>query len=283
MATKKASSSKRKSAAKNKSADNQKTTTKISTVSATTAGKKLTKTFSLPSDKTSLVAALVAEFIGTFLLAASYIAGQGQPLYILFALVGIVLFIGAISGAHVNPAVTIGAWVTKKIKAVRALSYIVVQFLGAAMALIVLGAFVGGAEEVSAEAALYGQTAASLFAASALPEGKEWYVFFSEILGTLVLGFAFASVFSKRKDRTSSAFTIGLGLFVALLIAYTGSAYVGGTAILNPAVALSLDALSWQVWPLAVYILGPILGGVIGFVLYNIIGTKNNNKDEITE
>lgn len=276
MATKSKSSATRKLMAK-KPNSNAKTVTSTVKVASTTK-KSVTKLFKPSSSRTAFMAALVAEFIGTFLLATAYITSQGQPLYILFALVGIVLFIGTISGAHVNPAVTISAWITKKVRLPRAVGYIVAQFLGALLALVILGAFVGGAEQPSTEAALYGQAAPSLFAASDIVAGKEWYLFFSEVIGTLILGFAVASVFSKKKDRISTAFTIGLGVFVALLISYTCASYVGGTAILNPAVALSLDALVFTPWPLAIYVAGPIIGGLFGFLLHNLIRVKESVK-----
>lgn len=280
MATKKASSSVRKLTSK-KSAMDKETKHQESTVKVVPAASKSGSTgIGSVLGKAPFIVALVAELVGTFLLASAYIASQGQPLYILFAVIGIVLFIGTISGAHINPAVTIGSLITRKIKAGRALGYLIAQFLGAALALIVLGAFVGGAAEVSAEAALYGQTAASLFSAEALTEGKEWYVFFSEALGTLIIGFAFASALSKRQGSIKSAATIGLGVFVALMIAYTAASYVGATAILNPAVALSLSALSWQVWPLAIYILAPVIGGVLGFAFFEILKSKGQTVKE---
>jgi glycerol uptake facilitator-like aquaporin len=275
MATKKSSAT-RKSMAKKPNTNEKVTTSTIKVVSNTK--QSVTKMLNLSSSRTAFIAALVAEFIGTFLLAAAYITSQGQPLYVLFALVGIVLFVGTISGAHVNPAVTISAWITKRIKMARAIGYIVAQFLGAALALVILGAFIGGAEQPSTEAALYGQAAPSLFAAADIVSGKEWFLFFSEVIGTLILGFAVASVFSKKKDKISTAFTIGLGMFVALLISYTCASYVGGTAILNPAVALSLDALAFLPWPLAIYVAGPIIGGLFGFLLHNLIKVEEPTK-----
>src|SRR5512134_2304131 len=92
--------------------------------------------------------ALVAEFIGTFALiyvgvgsiAAAQLAGAGGA-----GLVGIALAHGltiavmvsataAISGGHLNPAVTVGAWIGKKIGAASAIGYIVSQCLGAIVA-----------------------------------------------------------------------------------------------------------------------------------------------------
>lgn len=263
MATKKAVSTVKKSTVKK--------LTKKSTVKAVSVAKK--GLFSSPLKRAPFVGALVAEFIGTFLLATAVIAGQGQPIIILFAVAGIVMLIGALSGAHINPAISIGAWVTRRINGTRAIGYIVAQFLGALAAFGLLSVFVGGASE--ADSSLYG--APALFQASALPLDKEWYVFFAELIGTAILGLVIATALKVVKDlRVASGLTAGLGIFVALLFAASAASYVGGSAIINPAVALSLQALEWEVWPLAVYVLAPAIGAVIGFVLYDILSVESD-------
>ena len=167
-------------------------------------------------------------------------------------------------------------WATRKVTAQRALGYIVAQFLGAGLAFAVLSAFVHGAAPVAAQAQAYGQAAAALFQANALPAGKEWYIFFAELMGATILGFAYANALRETKDRVASAFTVGLGIFVALLLAASAAAYVGGSAVINPAVALSLGALKWELWPLAVYILAPVIGGVLGFILHDIMRVESD-------
>jgi len=278
MATKKAASTNKKAPVKASTSSTAKTTVKtVKTVSvsasASQTGLSSHIVTSLRSAK--LWRALAAEFIGTFLLAAVIIAGQGQPIFVLFALVGIVLLIGAISGAHVNPAITIGAWATRRIGWLRAVGYIVVQFLGAAVAYVVFNAFIGGAGAVSEQQQLYGQTAPTLFAAVDIANiaGKEWFIFFSELLGTAILGFAVASA-TRTIDRLTGAFTIGLGIFTALMITVTAAGYVSGSAIINPAVALALQAYTPVVWAYAVYALAPVIGGVLGFIIHDLVRTK---------
>lgn len=278
MATKKANSTKKKAPVKASTSSSAKTTVKtVKTVtasaSASQAGLSSHIVTSLRSAK--LWRALAAEFIGIFLLTAVIIAGQGQPIFVLFALVGIVLLIGAISGSHVNPAVTIGAWATRRIGWLRAVAYIIVQFLGAAVAFIVFNAFIGGAGAVSEQQQLYGQAAPTLFAAADIANiaGKEWYLFFAELLGTAILAFAVASA-TRTIDRLTGAFTIGLGIFVALMITVTVSGYVAGSAIINPAVALALQAYTPTVWAYVVYALAPVIGGVLGFIVHDLVRTK---------
>jgi aquaporin Z len=275
MATKKAASATKKSAAKQ-------TTTKVTTVKAvesrpamqSPATSKRAVRFSLA--RTPLVAALIAEFIGTFILTATVIAGQGQPILVFFALVGIVLAVGTISGAYVNPALVLGAWVTRRINGLRAAGYIVAQVLGAMLALVVLTAFVNGAPEPTATQSY--NTAAELFKAAAIPQGKEWFIFFSEVLGLMIFGFAVAGATREKKERIAAAFTVGLGAFLGLMIAGSGAAFLGANAILNPAVAIGLQAISFgSVWPIAVYVVGGGLGAIVGFVLYDML--KSNDQE----
>lgn len=278
MATKKAVATKKKAPTKKtaaKAASTVETKTTVKTVSATAKKQTLGQHIESALLSKSSWRALAAEFIGTFLLASVIVAGQGQPIFVLFGLVGIVLLIGSVSGAHVNPAITIAAWATKRIGWFRALGYVLVQFLGAAAAFYAISAFLGGAAQPTAEQQMYGQSAASLFKAADIStiDGKEWYVFFAEVLGTAILGLAIA-VATRTKDITNAALTAGGGIFVALMVGITITGYVSASSIMNPAVALSLQAYTSTVWAYIAYILAPIIGAVIGFVVSDAIREK---------
>lgn len=255
-----------------------KTSTKTTTVKAVVAPTKNGLFSKSPLSRAPFVGAIIAEFIGTFLFAGAVIAGQGQPIIILFALAGIVLLVGTLSGAHLNPAITVGALVTRKITGLRALGYIVAQFLGALAAFGLLSLYIGGAAAPAADA--YGSAAPALFEATKIPVGKEWFLFFSELLGTAILGFAVASALRIKGDRVASALTVGFGIFVALLLAASAAAYVGGSAIINPAVALSLQAIKWEIWPFAIYVLSPVIGAVIGFIVYDILRVESDGGND---
>jgi len=268
MATKKAGTAKKatsnkKPTANTKSSSSSNTTrTTVTTVAASTS----TPSFSDSIRQYSFWRALVAEFIGTFLITAAYIVGQGQPLYIFFAFIGVVLLVGATSGSYVNPATTIAAWVTQRISWLRAIGYIIFQVFGAAVAYVTLSAFVHGSQATSATT-----SGASLYSVATVASGKEWYVFFAELLGTAIVGFAFANYLRRGQDRLSAAFTAGAGVFIGLIIAFITASYVSGTAVLNPAIAGALSGLSWKVWPLATYILAPVLGAIAGFFLNDFV------------
>jgi aquaporin Z len=275
MATKKVASTKKKPVAKKPAATKQ-TSTKVTTLKAVES-RPVAKTAAVSATRgrrfglmnTPLTAALVAEFVGTFAFAAVLIAGQGQPILALFALAGIVLTVGTFSGGYVNPALVIGAWVTKRMSGVRAVAYIVAQVLGAMLALVVLNAFLSG---VGAQTTNAYSAAPSLFKAAALPEGKEWFVFLAEFVGALIFSFAVAGALREKVERTAKAFTVGLGVFLGLMVAGSVAAFYSANAVLNPAVAISLQAISFDtVWPVVVYVLGPVLGAVAGFGLYSAL------------
>ncbi|MDB5160247.1 MAG: rane protein of unknown function [Candidatus Saccharibacteria bacterium] len=275
MATKKAATITKKAPAK-KSAAAKTTRTTVSTAPVAAASSSLGDHIQTSLRSLPLWRALGAELVGTFLFAGVVIAGQGQPIFVLFGLAGIVLLFGAISGSHVNPAITIGALVTRRIGWLRAVGYVIAQLLGAALAYVVLSGFISGADAVTAQAQAYGQTAPALYAAADVSKlaGKEWFIFFAELTGTAILGLAIANV-SRSRDNVARALTAGFGIFIALMIAVSAASYVGATAIINPAVAIALHAYSWaNVWPFAIYAIAPAIGGIVGFVIYDLVRGK---------
>lgn len=281
MATKKSAASTKKSV--KKPATSAKTTTKVTTVKAVskpTATAKVSRLRSLKLKRESLITASVAELIGTFLLAAVVIVTSGQPLFIMFGLVAIVLAIGVSSGAYVNPALTIGALATRRLTVKRAGAYVLAQIIGALLALVVLTGFVNAAPEVSQEAAMYGQSTPELFNVNPIAEGKEWLVLAAELLGMVI--FAFGAAVASRKltlSPISKAFVMGGSFYLGLVIASTAAGYLSSSVVLNPAIALSLEAFTkWELWSVMVYALTPLVGGVIGYALSDLVHAE----DEVT-
>jgi aquaporin Z len=277
MAIKKPAASTKKTAKKPASSV-KKTTTKVTSVGAASAGANArTGSARFTFSRAPLLAASIAEFVGTFLLATVVIAASGQPLFVMFAALAIVLVVGGVSGAHLNPALTVGALATRRVNLTRAVCYVIAQVLGALLALIVLNAFISAAPEVSHQAQQFGQASPTLFKAPDIAKGKEWVVLAAELLGSVVLAFGVAAALRNRVDALRSradiahAFTYAGILYLALLLGGTAANYVGASAILNPAVAGSLQALKFEVWPLLIYIVTPLVGGVLGFALSDLV------------
>jgi aquaporin Z len=188
----------------------------------------------------------IAEALGTFALAlvvALSLAGTfpvPTPILAGLALGLFVYSVGHISGAHINPAVTIGAWTLKKISGMDALLYVVSQFIGAALALLVVSATLGMPH---------------------LAVTDSWTTAFAEALGTFFFAFGIASVIYGKTPSQLSGVVVGGSLFLGITIA----ALVGSNGVLNPAVALGIGSFS------VVYALAPVLGSVLGMQAYKYL------------
>ncbi|HTH72188.1 MAG TPA: aquaporin, partial [Candidatus Pristimantibacillus sp.] len=100
----------------------------------------------------SKIARIVAEFLGTAILTAVVLtvskSNLGVPYFIglagAMALAAGTMVFGAISGAHFNPAITLGLWSARQIKVLTAVVYIAAQLLGATVAYLLYTYFVSG-------------------------------------------------------------------------------------------------------------------------------------------
>ena len=192
----------------------------------------------------------IAEFIGTAVLSlavvGSIINGAG---FVTLLTVGLTLgllvaTIGSISGAHVNPAVTLGLLSIKKINWKEALIYIVAQFAGAALALILVR--------------LHGVPSLDI------TFDFSWATIIAEVIGALVFTFGIASIVlatDSAKAESKAPFVIGGSLTLGATIA----AGLGSNAILNPAVAFAIGSFGLA------YIIGPLVGAVAGVWLFKAL------------
>ncbi len=178
-----------------------------------------------------------AELLGTFLLAGvvrlSLMAHLSLSTPVLAGLtLGLcVYYFGSVSGAHINPAVTIALASVKKIKPDEAVYYVVAQLLGAFLALVAVDALVQGTVTVNVS--------------ETLPVG------IMEAVGAFILMTGVAAVVYNKVSNTSSGLTIGSSLLLGIVAASSLS-----NGVLNPAVALGIGSISFA------YVLGPIVGAV---------------------
>jgi aquaporin Z len=201
---------------------------------------------------------LFAEFLGTFFLvlvaAGGGMMGQAFPDTISrtaavvapgLMVMSIILFMGKVSGAHLNPAVSIGFALRGDFPWRRVPGYIVVQLIGAALA----AAFLSAVIDVSA-------TYGSNYPASAYSDGD---AFLMEVVLTLGLVSVILGTASGAQN---------LGLFGALGVgAYIALAGLWGSPIsgasMNPARTFGPDLVGGDFTSYWVYVAGPLIGALL--------------------
>ena len=219
-------------------------------------------------------AAYTAEFLGTFLLVFFICMiviinsrdGLGFTdwavigLVHAFILMLLVHSLGGTSGAHFNPAVTVTLTALRKISVPDAGVYIILQLAGAVLGALVAklilkdeGAFVNdGAVAISGRTTDFGG-------------------FICELTGTFALMWAImAAAVNPRAPRAVAPWVIGAALGMAVMVF---GALTGGS--LNPARAFGPDLVAGEFGGfgtfLFVYVLGPILGGMLAGTAYTAI------------
>jgi aquaporin Z len=158
--------------------------------------------------------------------------------------------IGKISGAHINPAVTLGFWILGKINGTHAATYMVAQFAGAVLGAIPL--------------LLWGAMGKSIEYGAALPGPLYgiWIALTGEIITTFAL---IIGLFVFLGHKRLSAWTPLLFPFLYAIMVYF-EAPISGTST-NPARTLGPAVISdhWHGW--WIYIVGPITGTWIATVV----------------
>ena len=225
------------------------------------------------------IGAAVAELLGTFVLALVAINSGANALFIAFAFIVLVLILAPLSGPHLNPAITIGLWAARKIGTYNALLYIAAQVLGGMLALAVATWIVSGqvdptTNQPSAQAVYQYPEASD--DSSVLQRG-----FVNELLGMMIFAFGVASANLVARGAFARAFVMGGALYFGLLV-FTANP----TPVLNPAVALSLNALNFtSLWSVLNFFVAPALGSLIAIQLYRMLlrDTQIKNSGKISE
>ena len=85
--------------------------------------------------------ALIGELLGTAAISAIVLTLGLNPIYVVFAYLGITLAVFKLSGANLNPVITAGMLATRRMSAIRGVLYLIAQVLGAWIAYLVVNAF----------------------------------------------------------------------------------------------------------------------------------------------
>jgi glycerol uptake facilitator-like aquaporin len=202
------------------------------------------------------LAMLAAEFLGTGILTLVLLSVQRSQLGLAYfvaiavglAVVALTLTFSSVSGAHFNPALTFALWTARRVRTPAALLYIVVQLLGAWAAYGLYKYFVN-------------------IDVQAVNQDFSGRIMVAEAIGTMIFALAWAAAAYNRFDISKFATVAGIGFIVALIVASAAS-----IGLANP--ALALGARAWEVvgtQGLGNYVLGPVLGAIIGVNLYGLL------------
>jgi glycerol uptake facilitator protein len=216
------------------------------------------------------VSRLAAEFIGTvFLVFFGAGAGTnaaagltGVALAHAFALAIAVWVFGPLSGAHVNPAVTIALTLRNRLSWAEAGLYIAAQLLGGIVAAFGLWAVFGGGGIDAGLGATHVADGATLIGA-----------LLAEIIGTFLLVSAvYIAAVHERVPAGFAALVIGLALGAAILaVGPVSGASVNPARTLGPELVLTLgggNAVWSTIW---IYLVGPIAGGVLAVYVQDFL------------
>ena len=229
--------------------------------------------------------AVAAEAYGTFLLtmlgpgtitAMSYVGFSSSASLGFIGLAhGVALIvafysIGHVSGAHINPAVTISAWATHRFEKRRVVPYLAAQFLGATVAgfaLLVLWSSSTNTFRVCCNG--FNPT----YLGDTLPGADFGQVtaLMAEVIATAILVFTIFGATDKKANQPFAGLAIGLVL--SAIIWMFGP--ISG-ASLNPARTFgpTIASLTFSTVPIStmwIYFVGPVLGGLLGAFLYDVV------------
>ncbi|HZC34486.1 MAG TPA: aquaporin [Chthoniobacterales bacterium] len=205
----------------------------------------------------SLLRKWIVEFIGTFFLV--YVIGCVSlqehlllgPLAIGASLMVMIFAGGHISGAHYNPAVTLGVWIRGACSAFEAGSYLLAQVIGAIVASLAAGFLLGHGSAPAASTATAAQ------------------VILAEALGTFALVYTVLNVATAPATSGNSFYGLAIGFTVFAQAVAVGK--VSGGAF-NPAVAIGVAVLGLaNVANLWIYWISEFLGAGLAAVLFLVL------------
>lgn len=227
---------------------------------------------------------LVAEFFGTFwlvlggcgsaVLAAAFpnvgIGLLGVSLAFGLTVVTIAYGLGHISGAHLNPAVSIGLWMGGRFSAKDLPGYIVAQILGgmAAAGVLYVIATGNGTDVI-----------ASGFAANGYGEHSPGgYSMNAALVTEVVMTFMFLLVILGSTDKRAPAGFAGLAIGLMLTLIHLISIPVTNTSV-NPARSISQAIFvgDWAISQLWLFILAPIVGAALAGIVYKVFFAEKSN------
>jgi aquaporin Z len=204
----------------------------------------------------------ITELVGTFFLVFTVgcmVVGGGAspeaPLAIGSALMVMVFAGGHISGAHYNPAITLGVWMRGKLETKDVAPYMIFQVIGAILAALAVRYLKAGVQVVPTNL----QTLPALLA---------------EFLFTFALVFVVLNVATAKGTAGNSFYGLAIGFTVG-----AGAFAVGGISggVFNPGVAVGISIMGLSAWSsIWIYLVANFAGGAVAAVAFKAVNPGDN-------
>jgi len=214
----------------------------------------------------------ISELIGTFALvfcgtgaivinqqANGVVTHVGIAITFGLIVMAMIYSLGDISGAHMNPAVTIAFTIAKRFPVKQVFPYILSQIAGAFLASATLRYLFPANETLGAT----------------LPAGTEMQSFILEFILTFFLMLVIINVATGSKEQGMFA---GLAIGSTVLLEAMFAGPICG-ASMNPARSISPAIVSGQIEHLWIYIVAPIMGAALAIPVFKILHIKNTRNE----
>jgi aquaporin Z len=213
---------------------------------------------------------LVFGGVGSAVLAGGHIGFAGVALAFGLSLLVMVYTIGPISGCHINPAVTLGILLAKKIGMQDAIAYVIAQIIGAILAsaviLFIANGLPGG----------YSAAASGLGADGYGLHSPDHYSMAAGFVAEVVLTAFLVIVVLGSTDIKAPVGFAGVAIGLVLTLIHLVGIPITNTSV-NPARSIGPAVFvgGWAVQQLWLFIVAPLIGAVLAAVVYQMIRTSD--------
>ena len=174
--------------------------------------------------------------------------------------------IGNISGCHINPAITLAMWLSRRIGSKSAMFYMFFQVVGGILGALILAILTSTG----------GHGGPTLTGANTFDSGEGWQAFIAETVFTFIFVLVVLASTDEKKGAGNLA---GLAIGLSLVLVHIVCIPITGTSVnparsIGPALFQGGEALS-QLW---LFIVAPFVGAAVSALVWNYFGDKNEKK-----
>ncbi len=213
---------------------------------------------------------LVFGGVGSAVLAGAHIGYVGVAFAFGLSLLAMVYTIGPISGCHINPAVTLGVLLARKIGLKDSVMYVIAQVIGAVLAaglVLAIARDVPGGYDASV-----GGLGANGFGIHSPGQFGMQAAFLAEVILTMFLVLTVLGATDVKAPVGFAGLAIGLVLTLIHLVGIPiTNTSVNPARSIGPAVFVG----GWAIQQLWLFIVAPLLGAVVAGILYSVLRTPD--------